>query len=135
MIYHALNSDCEIRLPLQPFHGTIGVAPAAYEARNVLVPEAFGGNMDTPEACAGADALPRCQRPGALFSLGDGHYTMGEGEVCGAAVEGAMTTTLTVDVIKESSANGRDWKATTRSWSRARTDHSRMRSGSRIRSS
>ncbi len=100
VLYHALNSDCEIRLPLQPFHGTIGVAPAAYEARNVLVPEAFGGNMDTPEACAGATLYLGVNVPGALFSLGDGHYTMGEGEVCGAAVEGAMITTLTVDVIK-----------------------------------
>jgi len=35
-----------------------------------------------------------------LFSLGDGHYRMGEGEVCGAAVEGAMNTILTVEVIK-----------------------------------
>ena len=100
VLYHALDSDCEIRLPLQPFHGTIGVAPAAYEARNVLVPEAFGGNMDTPEACAGATLYLGVNVPGALFSLGDGHYTMGEGEVCGAAVEGAMITTLTVDVIK-----------------------------------
>ena len=38
--------------------------------------------------------------PGALFSIGDGHYTMGEGEVCGVAVEGAMDTLLTVDLIK-----------------------------------
>ena len=37
---------------------------------------------------------------GALFSIGDGHYTMGEGEVCGVAVEGAMNTLLTVEVIK-----------------------------------
>jgi acetamidase/formamidase len=100
VIYHALDSECEIRLPLEPFHGTIGVAPAAYEARNVLVPEAFGGNMDTPEARAGATLYLGVNVPGALFSLGDGHYTMGEGEVCGAAVEGAMNTTLTVDVIK-----------------------------------
>jgi acetamidase/formamidase len=100
VLYNALDSDCEIRLPLQPFHGTIGVAPAAFEVRNVLVPEAFGGNMDTPEACAGATLYLGVNVPGALFSLGDGHYTMGEGEACGVAVEGAMITTLTVDVIK-----------------------------------
>src|SRR4051794_10421899 len=51
--YRALDSDHEVDLPLEPFLGTIGVAPAAGEARNVLVPEAFGGNMDTPEARAG----------------------------------------------------------------------------------
>jgi acetamidase/formamidase len=37
---------------------------------------------------------------GAMFSIGDGHYRQGEGEACGTAVEGAMTTTLLVDLIK-----------------------------------
>jgi acetamidase/formamidase len=100
IIYRALASEHEVRLPLEPFHGTIGVAPAAYERRNVLVPEAFGGNMDTPEARAGTTLYLGVNVPGALFSLGDGHYRMGEGEVCGAAVEGAMNTVLTVELIK-----------------------------------
>jgi acetamidase/formamidase len=39
---------------------------------------------------------------GALFSIGDGHYRQGEGEACGTAVEGAMTSTLIVDLIKGS---------------------------------
>lgn len=100
VIFEALDSDFEARLPLEPFHGTIGVAPAAYEVRNVLVPEAFGGNMDTREARAGTTIYLGVNVPGALFSLGDGHYTMGDGEACGVAVEGAMNTRLTVDVIK-----------------------------------
>jgi acetamidase/formamidase len=100
VMYHALESDYEVRLPLEPFLGTIGVAPAAGEARNVLVPEAFGGNMDTPEARAGTTVYLGVNVEGAMFSIGDGHYTMGEGEVCGVAVEGAMNTLLTVDVIK-----------------------------------
>ena len=70
------------------------------EARNVLVPEAFGGNMDTPEARSGTTIYLGVNVEGALFSLGDGHYTMGEGEVCGVAVEGAMNTLLVVDVLK-----------------------------------
>ena len=100
VVYRALDSDFSVRLPLRPFHGTVGVAPAAGEARNVLVPEAFGGNMDSPEARAGTTIYLGVNVEGALFSLGDGHYTMGEGEVCGVAVEGAMDTLLTVDVIK-----------------------------------
>jgi len=100
VVYQALDSDYSVRLPLEPFHGTIGVAPAAYEARNVLVPEAFGGNMDTPEARAGTTLYLGVNVEGGLFSLGDGHYTMGEGEVCGVAVEGAMNTVLAVDLIK-----------------------------------
>ena len=35
-----------------------------------------------------------------MFSIGDGHYRQGEGEACGTAVEGAMTTTLIVELIK-----------------------------------
>jgi acetamidase/formamidase len=64
------------------------------------VPEAFGGNMDTPEARAGTTIYLGVNVEGALFSIGDGHYVMGEGEVCGVAVEGAMDTVLTVDLIK-----------------------------------
>jgi acetamidase/formamidase len=100
VIYQALDSSHSARLPLQPFLGTIGVAPAAQEVRNVLVPEAFGGNMDTPEARAGTTLYLGVNVAGALFSIGDGHYTMGEGEVCGVAVEGAMETLLTIDLVK-----------------------------------
>ena len=35
-----------------------------------------------------------------LFSLGDGHYRQGEGESCGTALEGAMYSTVIVDIIK-----------------------------------
>src|SRR5437016_5008439 len=100
VFFRALDSDYGTTFPLEPFHGTIGVAPAAYEVRNVLVPEMFGGNMDTPEAKAGATIYLGVNVPGALFSLGDGHYTMGEGEACGVAVEGAMNTVLTVEVVR-----------------------------------
>jgi acetamidase/formamidase len=99
--YRALDSDFRVRLPLEPFHGTVGVAPAANEARNVLVPEAFGGNMDTPEARAGTTIYLGVNVEGALFSIGDGHCTQGEGEVCGVAVEAAMDTLLVVDLIKD----------------------------------
>lgn len=98
--FAALDSDHRVSLPLEPFHGTVGVAPAASEVRNVLVPEAFGGNMDSPEVRPGATVYLGVNVPGALFSLGDGHCTMGEGEACGVAVEGAMNTVLTVDVLK-----------------------------------
>jgi len=100
VIYQALDSDYTVELPLTPFHGTVGVAPAAGEARNVLVPEAFGGNMDSPEAKAGSTIYLGVNVEGALFSIGDGHYSQSEGEVCGVAVEGSMHTTLAVDVIK-----------------------------------
>jgi acetamidase/formamidase len=64
------------------------------------VPDAFGGNMDTPEMRAGATCYLGVNVEGALFSVGDGHYRQGEGEACGTAVEGAMNVTLIVDLIK-----------------------------------
>jgi acetamidase/formamidase len=64
------------------------------------VPERFGGNMDTPQMRPGATCFLGVNVEGALFSVGDGHYRQGEGEACGTAVEGAMTTTLIVELIK-----------------------------------
>ncbi len=98
--YEANDTPYTVELPLEPFLGTVGVAPRAMEARNVLVPEAFGGNMDTPEARAGTTIYLGVNVPGALFSIGDGHYAQSEGELCGVAVEGPMRTALLVDVIK-----------------------------------
>ena len=39
---------------MDPILGTVGVAPAAAEVRSSLVPDTFGGNMDTPEMRARA---------------------------------------------------------------------------------
>lgn len=92
--------DFEVALPLAPMLGTVGVAPAGGEVRSSLVPERFGGNMDTPEMRAGTTAYLGVNVEGALFSIGDGHYRQGEGEACGTAVEGAMNSTIMVELIK-----------------------------------
>ncbi|GAA2758369.1 acetamidase/formamidase family protein [Actinopolymorpha rutila] len=100
LTFEAARSDFRLDLPLEPMLGTVGVAPGGREARSSLVPERFGGNMDTPEMRAGATCYLGVNVPGALFSVGDGHYRQGEGEACGTAVEGAMNVTLIVDLIK-----------------------------------
>ena len=98
--FAARHSDLRIDLPVEPMLGTVGVAPAGGEVRSSLVPDRFGGNMDTPQMRAGATCFLGVNVEGALFSIGDGHYRQGEGEACGTAVEGAMTTTLIVELIK-----------------------------------
>jgi acetamidase/formamidase len=98
--FTARHGDFTVDLPLNPMHGTVGVAPANLEVRSALVPDAFGGNMDTPEMCAGTTCYLGVNVEGALFSLGDGHARQGEGETCGVAVETAMNTVLIVDLIK-----------------------------------
>lgn len=98
--FSARFSDLTVDLPLEPMHGTVGVAPANLEVRSALVPDAFGGNMDTPEMRAGVTCYLGVNVDGALVSLGDGHARQGEGETCGVAVECAMNTVIVVDLIK-----------------------------------
>jgi acetamidase/formamidase len=98
--YDALDSPYQVDLPLDPMHGTVGVAPALGEVRSSLTPGSWGGNMDTPEMRAGTTCYLGVNVPGALFSLGDGHARQGEGETCGVAVECAMDTVLVLDLIK-----------------------------------
>jgi acetamidase/formamidase len=98
--YRALRGDHSVELPLDPMHGTVGVAPANFEARSSLVPDYYGGNMDTPEMRAGTTCYLGVNVEGALFSIGDGHARQGEGESCGVAVEAAMDTVVIVDLIK-----------------------------------
>ena len=98
--FSARRSSFEVDLPMEPMHGTVGVAPANLEVRSALVPDAFGGNMDTPEMRAGVTCYLGVNVEGALLSLGDGHARQGEGETCGVAVECAMNTVLVVDLIK-----------------------------------
>lgn len=100
VLFEAQRSELRIELPIAPMLGTIGVAPAGREVRTSLVPDKFGGNMDTPEMRAGTTCYLGVNVEGALFSVGDGHYRQGEGESCGTAVEGAMDVTLIVDLIK-----------------------------------
>ncbi|GGS74953.1 acetamidase/formamidase family protein [Streptomyces cinerochromogenes] len=99
-LFQARDSDIRVELPLDPMHGTVGVAPANLEVRSALVPDAHGGNMDTPEMRAGVTCYLGVNVEGALLSLGDGHARQGEGETCGVAVECAMNTVVVVDLLK-----------------------------------
>lgn len=92
--------DYQVALPIENMLGTVGVAPAAGEVRTSLVPERFGGNMDSPEVKVGTTIYLGVNVEGALFSIGDGHYRQGEGEACGTAVEGAMDSVIMVELIK-----------------------------------
>jgi amidase len=119
--YHARNSDLTVELPLDPMHGTVGVAPAGFEARQTITPDAHGGNMDSPELRAGTTVYFAVNHDGALFALGDGHCRQGDGEVCGTAVEAAMNTVVAVDLVKGGSPTP---------WPRLETDDAVMSTGS-----
>src|SRR5262249_48761529 len=98
--FHALASKSSVKFPLHPFFGCIGVAPAGGEARSSVVPEAFGGNMDSPEASAGNTAYFPVNVSGAMLFLGDGHAAMADGEIAGSPVEVRLRSRVQVRVIK-----------------------------------
>lgn len=95
------DSDLRLPLPMDPMHGTVGVAPPLGEVRSSLTPGSWGGNMDTPEMRAGATCYLGVNTPGAGFSFGDGHARQGEGESCGVAVECSMSTTVRLGLVPD----------------------------------
>jgi amidase len=98
--FRALDSKYTVKIPLHPFFGCIGVAPAGGEARSSVVPEAFGGNLDSPEASVGNTAYFPVNVSGAMLFMGDGHAAMGDGEVAGTAIEVPLRSRVQVRVIK-----------------------------------
>jgi acetamidase/formamidase len=98
--FHALDSNFSVKIPLHPFLGCIGVAPAAGEARSSVVPAEFGGNMDAPEVSAGNTLYLPVNVAGALLYMGDGHAAMGDGEVAGTAIEVPLRVRLQVHLLK-----------------------------------
>ena len=91
-----------LSVPVAPFLGVIGVAPAAPGDHSTVPPRGeSGGNVDCRALTAGSTLLLPVNVPGALLSLGDGHAAQGDGEVGGTAVECAMTTELVVDLVPD----------------------------------
>lgn len=103
--FHALDSNFAVKIPLHPFFGCIGVAPAGGEARSSIVPAEFGGNMDSPEASVGNTVYLPVNVAGALLYMGDGHAAMGDGEADGTAIEVPLRARVQVTVIKKKKIN------------------------------
>ena len=91
------------RVPLKPFAGTIGLAPAEPGLHSVVPPRRVGGNLDIRDLAAGSVLYLPVEVAGALFSVGDTHAAQGDGEVCGTAIESPMRVALRFDVLKGAS--------------------------------
>jgi acetamidase/formamidase len=98
--FKAVDTDFSVKIPMHPFFGCIGVAPANGEARSSIVPAEFGGNMDSPEASVGNTVYFPVNVKGGLFYIGDGHAAMGDGEIAGSAIEVPLKARLQLSVIK-----------------------------------
>ena len=89
----------EIKIPIKPMIGVIGVAPAEGSI-NCGTPGKHGGNMDNTMVCEGAILYFPVAVEGALLALGDVHAVMGDGEIGVTGLEIPADVTLTVEVIK-----------------------------------
>ena len=89
------------QIPVKPFPGVMGVAPATSEMLSTIPPRSNGGNMDDPNIVAGTTVYFPIFVDGALFSIGDTHAVQGMGEVCGTAVEAPMRIIYEVRVLKD----------------------------------
>jgi acetamidase/formamidase len=96
----------KVETPIQPFIGSIGVAPRFGRVETALTPGEYGGNMDCVDTREGATIYFPVWREGAYLLFGDVHALQGDGEVNGTALEVTAEVTLEIDVVK---GMGADW--------------------------
>ena len=90
-----------IVVPLRPFFGSMGVAPAPELGRvSSNPPGRHAGNLDNRELVAGSTLFIPVFARGALFEVGDGHVAQGDGEVDQTAIETSLRGTLQLTVRK-----------------------------------
>jgi acetamidase/formamidase len=89
-----------VRIPIKPFCGVLGVAPPEAGSFDVMPPGKHGGNLDIRHLTAGATLELPVWVEGALFSTGDVHAAMGDGEVCVTAIECDGEATFSFELKK-----------------------------------
>src|SRR5437867_1500401 len=90
-----------IVIPLRPFFGSMGVAPAPELGRvSSNPPGKHAGNMDNKELVAGSTLFIPVFVAGALFEIGDGHAAQGDGEVDQTAIETSLRGRIQLTVRK-----------------------------------
>jgi acetamidase/formamidase len=91
-----------IVVPMKPFFGSMGVAPAPELGRvSSNPPSHHAGNMDNKELVAGSTLYIPVFARGALFEIGDGHVAQGDGEVDQTAIETSLRGRLQLTVRKD----------------------------------
>jgi acetamidase/formamidase len=91
-----------IVIPLKPFYGSIGIAPAPELGRlSSNPPGRHAGNMDNRELVAGSTLYIPVFAKGALFEIGDGHAAQGDGEVDQTAIETSLRGKIQLTVRKD----------------------------------
>jgi len=90
-----------IVIPLKPFFGSMGVAPAPELGRVSSNPSGrHAGNLDNRELVVGSTLYIPVFVRGALFEIGDGHAAQGDGEVDQTAIETSLRGRVQLTVRK-----------------------------------
>jgi acetamidase/formamidase len=95
-----------VRVPIRPHFGTMGVAPAEADMVNSIPPSYTGGNIDNWRIGKGATLYYPVSVAGGLFSVGDPHASQGDSELCGTAIECSLTGTFQLILHKKASLPG-----------------------------
>jgi acetamidase/formamidase len=95
-----------VRIPIRPHFGVIGLAPREADMVDSIPPGYFGGNIDNWRIGKGATMYYPVAVEGALLSAGDPHASQGDSELCGTAVECSLTGTFQLIVHKHADLAG-----------------------------
>jgi acetamidase/formamidase len=96
----------DVAVPLAPFPGTVGLAPAADGEHHTIPPRSVGGNLDVTALTAGSTLFLPVAVDGGLLSIGDGHAAQGDGEVCVTALEASIDVTVRLSVRADVDTDG-----------------------------
>ena len=95
-----------VRIPIRPHFGVMGLAPKEADIVNSIPPGYFGGNIDNWRIGKGATMYYPVAVPGGLLSVGDSHASQGNSELCGTAIECSLTGTFQLIVHKKETLAG-----------------------------
>ena len=95
-----------VRIPIRPHFGVLGLAPAEADLVNSIPPSYTGGNIDNWRIGKGATMYYPVSVPGALLSVGDSHASQGDSELCGTAIECSLTGTFQLILHKSAGLPG-----------------------------
>jgi acetamidase/formamidase len=92
----------DIRIPIRPHFGVLGVAPSEADIVDSIPPS----YIDNWRIGKGATMFYPVAVDGALFSAGDPHAAQGDSELCGTAIECSLTGTFQLILHKAKDLKG-----------------------------
>ena len=96
-----IESGGDVRFPIEPFMGLMGVAPDTSDYVSSIPPIETGGNIDINELGVGSTIYLPVEVKDALFYTGDPHFAQGDGEVALTAMEASLRGTFRLTVLKQ----------------------------------